>query len=116
MEGIHAVRSLLPRCVFDAHKCSEGLEKLAAYRPDWSEEKMVFSEKPRRDKTTHAADSFRYLALGLDSVSHYRPRPTQTMAIMSYGELEFDPNQPLENPLDRKFGDPQAHTITGEDF
>jgi len=92
MEGIHAVRALLPQCVFDERRCSQGLEKLAAYRPDWSEEKQVFSDKPRHDKASHAADSFRYLALGLDTFSAYQPRvPSQTTAIYKYNELDFNP-------------------------
>lgn len=65
-DGVNAVRSVLPRCWFDAAKCETGLEALRMYRRSYDDEKKVYSDKPVHDWTSHAADAFRYLALGVN--------------------------------------------------
>ncbi len=72
--GIAAVRLLLPRCRFDAEKCQTGLEALRQYQKAWDEQRRTFQPKPLHDWTSHAADAFRYLAVGLkeDSVKTER--------------------------------------------
>lgn len=67
-DGINAVRSILPRCWFDAKKCSAGLDALKSYRREWDENKKTFHDRPVHDWASDPADSFRYLALGLDLV------------------------------------------------
>jgi len=67
-DGINAVRTVLPRCWFDKVKCAKGIDALKAYRREWSEEKKTFHDRPVHDWASHPADSFRYLALGLDAV------------------------------------------------
>jgi phage terminase large subunit len=62
-DGIQAVRLMLPRCWFDAAKCSEGIEALKQYRREFDEDRKAFRDKPRHDWCSHASDSFRYLAL-----------------------------------------------------
>ena len=64
-DGIAAVRLLLPRCRFDAAKCAKGLEALRQYRKDWDDTRKDFTPKPLHDWTSHAADAFRYLAVGI---------------------------------------------------
>jgi hypothetical protein len=64
-DGIHAVRQLLPRCWFDADACARGLEALRNYRSEWDERRQAFRERPLHDWSSHAADAFRYLAMGL---------------------------------------------------
>lgn len=64
-DGIQAVRTLLPRCWFDASRCMLGLEALRHYRREYDDERKVFSDRPLHDWTSHAADAFRYLARGL---------------------------------------------------
>jgi phage terminase large subunit len=64
-DGINAARLLLPRCWFDAHKCRDGLKALRQYRRQYNEDRKVFSDKPYHDWTSHAADAFRYLAMGI---------------------------------------------------
>lgn len=63
-DGISAVRLLLPLCRFDAKKCQSGLEALRQYQKVWDERRGVFQQRPLHDWTSHAADAFRYLALG----------------------------------------------------
>ena len=63
--GIAAARLLLPRCRFDAEKCKTGLEALRQYQKAWDDQRKTFQPKPLHDWTSHAADAFRYLAVGL---------------------------------------------------
>ena len=63
--GINGARMLLPRCWFDKEKCARGLEALRNYRREWDEKKKVFHDRPLHDWSSHAADAFRYLAMGL---------------------------------------------------
>lgn len=64
-DGIQAVRLLLPRCWFDEAKCSAGLDALRQYQREWDDKRQDFMPRPLHDWTCHAADSFRYLACGL---------------------------------------------------
>lgn len=67
-DGINAVRTILPRCWFDAEKCAMGIDALKSYRREWDEKKKTFMDRPVHDWASDPADSFRYLALGLDAV------------------------------------------------
>ncbi len=64
-DGINAVRILLPRCWFDREKCARGLKALGQYQREWSPKLSTWRARPRHDWASHAADAFRYLALGL---------------------------------------------------
>lgn len=64
-DGIQAVRRLLPRCWFNP-KTKNGLNALRNYRREHDEKRNVFYEKPLHDWSSHYADAFRYLAIGLD--------------------------------------------------
>lgn len=73
-DGIQAARALIDKCRFDEVRCTEGLEALRLYRRDYNEKRMAFSDKPLHDWTSHAADAFRYLALGLREPAKRRDR------------------------------------------
>jgi phage terminase large subunit len=66
MDGINAVRQTLPRCVFSS-RCDNvergGLAALEQYRREWDDDKKTFRPSPLHDWSSHAADSFRYMAL-----------------------------------------------------
>ncbi len=64
-DGINAVRSMLPLCKFNEAKCEKGLNALFHYRSAMNERLGVAQQAPVHDKHSHAADSFRYLALTL---------------------------------------------------
>lgn len=64
-DGINAARLLLARCWFDKGRTGEGVELLKQYRRAYNEERKTFEPRPLHDHTSHAADAFRYLALGL---------------------------------------------------
>lgn len=62
-EGIHAARMLFPRCYFDAVKCKAGLQALGNYRREKNRRLGEFKTTPVHDWSSHAADSFRYMAV-----------------------------------------------------
>jgi len=65
-EGIDAVRRFLPKCIFDAEKCARGLDAMRQYQKKWNEKTQAFADRPLHDWTSNAADSFRYLAQGVE--------------------------------------------------
>lgn len=73
LDGIDAVRMLLPLCWFDADKTKEGLECLRQYQKEWDDKLRTFRATPRHDWASHAADAFRYLAKGLPEHSVSKP-------------------------------------------
>jgi phage terminase large subunit len=79
-DGINAVRKILPRCWFDAEKCQEGIKALRQYRRAYDDVRKVFLEKPYHDWASHPADSFRYLAIGLQEPRAAKALPKRNMA------------------------------------
>lgn len=72
--GIEQARRVFPRCWFDETRCALLLKALMQYRQDWTERGQTFKPTPRHDWTSHAADAFRYLAVGLRPAEfHERP-------------------------------------------
>jgi len=65
LDGINAVRAILPKCHFDEKKCKNGLEALWHYRSEYDPINHVFQNKPLHDWSSHASDAFRYLAIGM---------------------------------------------------
>lgn len=59
MDGIEAVRNIIPRFWFDETKCAEGIKALKNYHKEWDEDHAVWFPRPRHDWSSHAADSFR---------------------------------------------------------
>lgn len=72
-EGINAARLLIPRCVFDADKCRDGLEALRQYRKEYDEKLKTFKLRPLHDWASHGADAFRYLAVSVDRMGAKKP-------------------------------------------
>ncbi len=64
MDGIGGARETLARCRFDRVRCADGIEALKQYRADYDETLKVLKPVPRHDWASHAADAFRYLAMG----------------------------------------------------
>jgi hypothetical protein len=82
-DGINAARLLMPKCYFDRDKCHTGLEMMKQYRQEWDEKKKRFRDQPRHDYTSHAADAFRYLAIGINNRTTYT-KPPQSIADNDY--------------------------------
>ena len=89
-DGINAVRQILPRCWFDEKKCALGVRALTAYRSEYDPKRKVFSPRPVHDWSSHAADAFRYLALGLPRLGDRSPLAMrQAVTPLKYPQLGF---------------------------
>ena len=75
-DGIQAVRRMLPRCWFNT-KVKNAVDLLRNYRRTYDEKRDVFFDKPLHDFTSHAADSFRYLAVGLNETDDGWDKPLE---------------------------------------
>ena len=73
-DGIQAVRQLLPRCWF-SDNAKQGIDALRNYRREYDEKRAVFYDRPLHDWSSHAADAFRYLAIGLNEGSSSWDKP-----------------------------------------
>ena len=69
--GIQAARTLFSSLWFDKGRCADGLQALRKYRYDVDPDTGKFSKEPLHDENSHAADAFRYLAVG------YKPHMTK---------------------------------------
>lgn len=63
-DGIDAARAIFNRCWFDAVKCARGLEALVQYHKEFDDKRDEYKNRPYHDWSSHAADAFRYLAIG----------------------------------------------------
>ena len=70
-DGINAARLLLKHCYFDGMACETGLNALRSYQREWDDVKRVFRKTPLHNWSSHAADSFRYLAMAF---RHLKPK------------------------------------------
>lgn len=75
MDGIEASRNLLPLCWFNEPKCLEGIDHLEQYRKEWDEKRGCYKSRPVHDASSHGADAYRTLAMGL-RISDPRNRMT----------------------------------------
>jgi phage terminase large subunit len=64
-EGINALRTIFPRCWFDADRCADGLNALRRYRYAVNAETGQWSREPLHDDASHASDALRYFALAM---------------------------------------------------
>jgi len=63
MDGINAVRQMLPRVWFDRELCRDGIAALQTYRTEYNEKLRVFSNTPLHSYESDYADSVRYFAV-----------------------------------------------------
>lgn len=85
MDGISAVRQILPRCYIDESRCNDNaVEGLRQYQTEWDDEKKIFSDKPLHNWASHYADGFRTLAMAVKSVDIEYPRqPDRALVVGS---------------------------------
>lgn len=68
-DGINGARVVLARSWFDQKKTKRGIEALTLYRSDWNDKLGTLQARPVHDWSSHAADSYRYLAMTLDQAA-----------------------------------------------
>jgi hypothetical protein len=64
MDGIDAVRSVLPTCWFDERNCAPLIKCLDHYRKEWDEKLGTFKSRPLHDWSSHGAKAFEQFAVG----------------------------------------------------
>lgn len=64
-DGIAAARGIFPQCFFDAEKCADGIQALRHYRYGENATLGSPTKEPLHDWASHAADAFRYFAVGI---------------------------------------------------
>jgi len=74
-DGIQAVRSILPRCWFDAEKAERGIDCLRQYHREYNEDNKSWNGRPKHDWASHGADAFRYFAIGYSPISNSWAQP-----------------------------------------
>ena len=72
-DGIQLVRARLPNTWFKkTSTVNKGLDCLRNYRRVYNEKLSVYQNAPLHDWSSHAADAFRYLMIGLDETGNAR--------------------------------------------
>lgn len=87
MDGINAVRQLLPQMWFDEMNCSDGLEACRQYQAEYDEKLRTFKDNPRHDWASHYADAMRYLAMAYREIRPEAPKQAGRI-------LQIGPNPP----------------------
>ena len=82
-DGIHAAQMVFARCWFDAEKCKSGLDALRQYHRGYNEKNRAFRNTPVHDWSSHFADAFRYMSIGLRE-TRALGKPPQALADMDY--------------------------------
>lgn len=73
--GINQAQLLLPRCLFNVvgdRNAKNGLAGLQNYRREWDEGRKKFRDTPRHDWSSHPADGYRHLAIGINLITAAR--------------------------------------------
>lgn len=69
MDGIEAVRSVLPTCWFDQRNCAQTIKCLDHYRKEWDEKLGTYKSRPLHDWSSHGAKAFEQFAVGYKAPS-----------------------------------------------
>jgi hypothetical protein len=62
--GIQAMRQAFPGCCFDEKNCAVGLKHVQNYRKQWNNTLVCWSDHPKHDQASNAADALRQFAQG----------------------------------------------------
>ncbi len=84
LEGIQTVRAILSRCVFDEEKTGKGFKHLEAYKKVWDDRLGCYKNSPLHNEHSHAADAFRYLAVGLKGLERSNKTDDDSKALNKY--------------------------------
>ena len=76
-DGLHYTQLLLNRCWIDMDSCKKLLDALRNYHRKFNDTLQTFNAKPVHDWSSHAADSMRTLAVGLQELKNEEQIPQQ---------------------------------------
>lgn len=63
-DGIEAARQVFQHTYFHLANTEKGVYLIKNYRKQFDEKRQIYADKPLHDHTSHAADAFRYFAVG----------------------------------------------------
>jgi len=84
-DGINAAKMLLGRCWFDRERTERGRECLAHYRRDFNDRLGIYKDVPVHDWSSHGADAFRCLAMGLRETVAPKPGLARPVRLVTAG-------------------------------
>ncbi len=79
--GIQATRDSFGSCWFDETECKEGIIHLESYKKTWSNTLSRYTDKPRHDIHSEAADAFRQFAQGYNEHEEFEEINYPSMSI-----------------------------------
>ena len=74
IDGIDAVRNIIPKMWFDEERCRKGISALSMYHSDYDEQARVYSLQPVHDWSEHGASALRYYAIAMKGGSWSKHR------------------------------------------
>lgn len=94
LDGINAVRRMLPHTIFDPSCEDLGIAALEQYRREWDDEKKTFRANEVHDWTSHLSDAFRYLAMAWRDVPkvEHKPKPQPPLGTVALHGAPKPPN------------------------
>jgi hypothetical protein len=82
-DGIHSLKMVLPKCWFDGDNTKPLIDALRHHHRKYNEKMKMFSNKPVKDWSSHAADAARYMALSITDLPRQKAT-AQSLAVNDY--------------------------------
>ena len=82
-DGIHSLKMVLPKCWFDGENTKPLVDALRHHHGKYNEKMKMFSNKPVKDWSSHAADAARYMALSITDLPRQKAT-AQSLAVNEY--------------------------------
>jgi hypothetical protein len=92
-DGIAAVRKMLPKVTIDTLMTGDLLEAMKAYRREWDDKRLMFSDTPYHDWASDYCDALRYVAVAAGIMGF---SPTAKPAVLPTHKLLTDAGFNLE--------------------
>lgn len=87
-DGIDKVREVLPQTFICSVKCEKGLKALSCYQKEYDHKLGIYKDHPLHDWSSHGADGFRTLAMGLKFIEYISNRKLQKRPVQA--NMEYD--------------------------
>lgn len=77
MDGIEALRMLMPRMWFHKTNCKQGIRALKEYKKEYDQKRHCYKDNPLHDWASHGADAARYLGVAWRDKVDNSNKPSQ---------------------------------------
>lgn len=89
-DGIHEVKKTIPKCYFDEDRTELGRDRLKTYQRKWDRKREIFLADPQHDESSHGADAFRSMAMGLRHVLNALPDEEEILSVIDYDPFDME--------------------------